>query len=437
MIRVGLRSQDGQQHNTLISFGVDVTERVRAEQQEAALQMQIQHAQRLESLGMMAGGIAHDFNNVLTAIQGSAELALADSGNAPAVTEHLSSICEASGLAAMLCQQMLAYSGKGRFVVQPVSLTGMVRDMRRLIEASVPKGIEIIYDLDDTLPAANGDIAQLRQVMLNLVLNAGEAIDSGQGRIEVRTGSVDAVDGFFDDAVTPPDGGLQPATYLWLEVRDNGQGMAPEIASRVFDPFFTTKTKGHGLGMSAVQGIVRSHGGAMKLDSTTGQGTTIRVYLPASEEQVAVQATVASAAEEMAAIQGTVLLVEDDDTVRLVASKMLQSMGFRVVEACDGIEALDVFRSADTEAPFDCVLLDLTMPRMDGVTCMREISRLRPGVPVVLSSGYNRDDDLQCLGADAVAWEFLKKPYSFETMRTVMVRAIQGASPSKRALSPP
>jgi two-component system, cell cycle sensor histidine kinase and response regulator CckA len=426
MIRVGLHSQDEQQHNSLISFGVDVTERVRAEQQEAALQRQMQHAQRLESLGMMAGSVAHDFNNVLTAIQGSAELALVDNGDAQAVTEHLNSICEASGLAALLCQQMLAYSGKGRFVVQPVSLTGLVRDMRRLLEASVPKGIEIIYDLDESLPAADGDIAQLRQVILNLVLNAGEAIDSGQGRIEVRTGSIDASDGFFDDAVSPPDKGLLAASYLWLEVRDNGRGMAPEVLSRMFDPFFTTKATGHGLGMSAVQGIVRSHDGAMKLDSAPGQGTVIRVYLPVSEAQIAAQATTEKMADALTVMQGTVLLVDDDDTVRMVARKMLQSMGFRVVEACDGIEALDVFRSA--EAPFDCIVLDLTMPRMDGITCMREISRLRPGVPVVLSSGYNRDDDAQGLDADVATWEFLQKPYSYESLRMVMARAIQGGA---------
>ncbi|HXH65155.1 MAG TPA: ATP-binding protein [Mariprofundaceae bacterium] len=426
MIRVGLRAEDGQQGNILIGFGVDVTERVRAEQQEVALQMQMQHVQRLESLGMMAGGIAHDFNNVLTAIQGSAELALAERGNSDTVTEHLSSICEASGLAAMLCQQMLAYSGKGRFVVQPVGLTEMVQDMRRLLEASVPKGVEIVYDLGGDLPAADCDVAQLRQVVLNLVLNAGEAIESGQGRIEIRTGCVDAGGDFFDDAIPPMDKGLAPATYLWFEVRDNGQGMAPDVAARIFDPFFTTKAKGHGLGMSAVQGIVRSHGGAMKLDSEPGKGTVIRVYLPVSEARVTPQPEAADLLVDVADMQGTVLLVDDDDTVRMVAKKMLQSMGFEVVEACDGIEALNVFRAA-AEA-FDCVVLDLTMPRMDGLTCMREIYRLRPSVPVVLSSGYNRDDDVQGKDAGAIAREFLKKPYSFDVMRTVMARAIQDSA---------
>jgi CheY-like chemotaxis protein len=301
---------------------------------------------------------------------------------------------------------MLAYSGRGRFAIEPIDLNRLVRDMTRLLELSIPKTTVVRYEFGEPLPGIEGDAAQIRQVLVNLMTNAAEAIGERGGVISLRTGAAEC--GPEDLHDTGADAVLCPGIYVYLEVTDTGTGMDEETRQKIFDPFFSTKFVGRGLGLPAAIGIARGHKGGIRVWSEPGKGSTFRVLFPAREEGAADSAGPDAGPARWRG-SGTVLLVDDDETVRTVAKAMLRRMGFDVLTAGTGREALDVFgRCRDATV---CVVLDLTMPQMDGEATFRELRRMKPDVPVVLSSGHDETDVLNRFAGLNLSG-FIQKPYT-------------------------
>ena len=400
-----------------IVVATDMTERKRLAEQEARLQAQIQQSQKLESLGLLAGGVAHDFNNLLMGVLGNASIMLMDMGPEAPHFQHLKGIETAARRAAELCQQMLAYSGKGRFVVRPVDVSEVVLGTVRLLEASIPKHVALKYDCDAVERAVEADIVQLRQIVMNLVLNAADAIGERRGMITIRTGAMycdtDYLGStFFDDR-------LLPGHFAFIEISDTGSGMDRDTRTHMFDPFFSTKSHGRGLGLAAVLGIVRGHKGAIKVYSELNVGTTIKVILPVSELP-AQPLDQEGASVRAPALSGRVLIIDDEPMILNIASEILEHAGFSVITAADGEEGLAKFREhPDT----NLVLLDLTMPRMSGDDVFRELRKLKPTVRVLLSSGYNEQDTTSRFAGKGLAG-FIQKPYGaeqlVEAVRTVL-----------------
>ena len=407
---------DGEQ--CILSITRDITERVRLQEQQKKLEEQMLQAQKLESLGVLAGGIAHDFNNILMAVLGHCELALKRLPKEQPAYRNLEQIKNSANAAADLANQMLAYSGKGKFVVEQVDLSWLVKEMQPMLAISIKKKALLQFDLEDGLPSVEADLAQLRQVLLNLVINASDALEEKSGAIAVSTGVADCDRGTLQQ--TSVDDDLPAGRYVFLQVADTGCGMDEATQQRIFEPFFTTKFSGRGLGMAAVLGIVRGHHGAIKVDTARGQGTTIRVLLPATGS-AANQPSDKTTLESFRAT-GTVLLVDDDLNVLGAGREMLEELGFEVLTAGDGLDAVNLFRQHP--ARFRFVLMDLTMPRMDGNEAMREMRRLDPQVKVVISSGYHEQllpkDD-----ADVSPNRFLKKPYLLDDLQTLVQELLQ------------
>ncbi|MCE9608733.1 MAG: response regulator [Chthoniobacter sp.] len=380
---------------------MDITARKLAEEQRKLAEGKMQETQRLESIGVLAGGVAHDFNNLLTGVIGNTSLALNDLPKSSPLYPCLEQIEEAAQRAAELCRQMLAYAGKGQFVVQNVELSGLVRETTQLLESSIAKGVILQMDLATDLPAVRADITQLRQVVMNLVLNASEAIIGG-GTVRVATGLRLA------DSAEPAVPDLPVGDYVFLEVLDTGRGMTPETLAKIFDPFFTTKFTGRGLGLAAVQGIIRGHHGCLNVSSTPDHGTTFQVFLPCVGARPHRPRTAPTDAAGWRG-SGTVLVVDDEAVMRVVAGRMLEKMGFRVVFAEDGLQAVERFR-AECDS-IRAVLLDLTMPHLDGAGTFRELRQLRPEVPVLLMSGYNEQEAIRGFLGLGLAG-FLQKPFT-------------------------
>jgi len=392
-----------------------------AEQQQHELETQVLQAQKLESLGVLAGGIAHDFNNLLTAILGHANLVLTDMAPEAPARDSLREIEKASTRAAELCRQMLAYAGKGRFVVEPTNLSRLVEELAHLLHISISKKILLRCQLAEELPAIEADPAQLRQVAMNLVINAAEAIDDTEGVIAISTGVMQCNEDYLrgNHLIEPP----APGQYVYLEVTDTGCGMDAETRARIFDPFFTTKFTGRGLGLAAVLGIVRSHRGTLKVESEPGRGTTFRVMFPASAKTAAPAGSSGNAPPWCGT--GTILLVDDEEAVRNVAGRMLERCGFAVLRASDGREAVELFRARASDIV--CVLLDLAMPRMDGEETYRELRRIQPGVRVVLASGYSDPEIAQRFRGAGLAG-FIAKPYRVEALSAKLREALAPGS---------
>ena len=383
----------------------DITERKRAEEERRRLEEQMQHAQKLESLGVLAGGIAHDFNNLLMGILGNASLALMDLPPESAARESLQEIEKASQRAAELCKQMLAYSGKGRFVIQALDMSHVVKEITHLLEVSISKKAVLRYNLVSTPPAVEGDATQIRQVIMNLITNASEAIGDESGVISVSTGVMECDRGYLSE--TYLNHNLPEGTYVYVEVSDTGCGMDAETRAKIFDPFFTTKFIGRGLGLAAVLGIVRGHKGALKVYSEVGQGTTFKVFFPSCEKLVE-PLTERPKSEEDWRGTGTILVVDDEESVRAVAQSILERFGFNVLTAVDGHEGVEVFRRHSEEIV--AVLLDMTMPKMGGEAAFREIRRVRPDARVILSSGYDEQEATRRFVGKGLAG-FIHKPY--------------------------
>jgi signal transduction histidine kinase len=370
------------------------------EQKRRELEVQMFQAKKMESLGLLAGGIAHDLNNMLTPVVGFAELA----SRALPVGSPVAPMLEAVGInarrAADLVQQILAYAGKGQFVIESVDLSALVSDMAGLLGAAASIGTELKYELTPALPAVEADATQLRQVVMNLVTNASEAVAGRGGTITVRTGLV---------ATAPPlpesDSRKEPAVFL--EVADTGCGMTADVMEKIFDPFFSTKFIGRGLGLAVVQGIARGHHGVLQVCSEPGKGSTFRLVLPASTQPAV--ASVASRSSEEWRGTGTVLVIDDELQVRDIATRILKHAGLTSLVASDGLEGLRVFH--DHKQEIAAVVLDLTMPRMSGLEVAEKLHEVRPDLPVVLMSGFSAETVTQ-QSADLGITGVVQKPFT-------------------------
>ncbi len=374
----------------------DVTERRQLEEQ-------FRESQKFETIGTLAAGVAHDFNNLLTSMMGNASLVLTDLPAGSPNHERLTDVVHAAERAADLTRQLLAYSGKGRHYMQKVDLSALTRSVQHLVEASVPKKVNLKLRLASRLPRINADTNQLQQVLLNLVSNAAEAIGEENGTVEIRTG-------------------MDSGESVYLEVRDTGCGMDAETKARMFDPFFTTKFTGRGLGLAAVAGIVRGHKASIQVKSSPGEGSTLRISFPAAEEVASIPTV--QAAE---AVGGTVLVVDDEEMVRRIAKASLETRGYNVLLAANGREAIE---QAQRHPEIGLVLLDLTMPLMGGEEAIDEIVAARPGIQVLVSTGYDRRDAVAKFKDKRVAG-YLLKPYTSrqlaERVRALLPTNAEGA----------
>jgi PAS domain S-box-containing protein len=411
---------------------IDIHDRKAAEAERKALEHKLLETQKLESLGVLAGGIAHDFNNLLMTILGNAELALLDlPPQAPARTS-VARIELAARRAAELTGQMLAYAGKGRMVIELFEMNMLVEEITALLDVSIAKTTTLRYMLAPQLPPITGDATQIRQVIMNLVLNAAEAVGAATSTIVVATGVLYVDRSYLSGTWLAPE--LPEGSYVFLEVVDDGSGMSPETLAKIFDPFFTTKFTGRGLGLAAVLGIVRSHGGAIKVTSAPGQGTTFTILFPAvladQEHTRALESNTgeAPALPPAAAPADTparlLLVIDDEEGVRSVAVRMLERFGFTAIPAADGRAGVDLFREhADNIA---AVLLDLTMPRLDGEQTMREIQAIRPDARVVIMSGYDQQSLTERFAGLSPAG-FLQKPFQPAALRKILEQVLAPA----------
>lgn len=373
-------------------------------------------ARRLESLGVLAGGIAHDLNNMLTPILGYAEAARAGLPDDAPAGPMLDAVAASARRAADLVQQILAYAGKGRYVVRPVDLSELVREMSGSLSSAVSPATELGYDLAPALPPAEADAAQLRQVVLYLVTNASEALDGRGGSVTVRTGVTPAAPGRHP----PPVAAGRPAgPAVFLEVADTGCGMTADVVEKIFDPFFTTKFTGRGLGLAVVHGIARGHGGHLEVHSEPGRGSTFRLLLPCT---AAAPPAVPRESDQWRGT-GAVLVIDDDGGVRDIAGRILERAGLTVFAAGDGAEGVEVFREHRQE--IDVVVLDLTMPGMGGVEAAGALRGLRADLPIIFMSGYTVEDvPLPAAGLGPTG--FVQKPFTTADLVAAVRRAAGG-----------
>lgn len=384
----------------------DISERKRAECEQRKLDARLQQAQKSESLTLLAGGIAHDFNNVLVTILGNAELLLGDLPPGSAMRELVEEIKAASSHASDLCRQMLAYAGKARPVIERVHLENLLRETSQLLEASISKNTTLRYDIADDLPAIEADGTQIRQVLMNLVTNASEAIGERGGVISIATRAIKC-DRADPELPRPREESCRDVCVC-LEVSDTGCGMDETAMAKMFDPFFSTKFVGRGLGLAAVKGIVDAHRGVIAVDSELGRGTTFRIVFPGLDERAQSREAEPEAVQDWGG-SGMILLVDDEGAVRKTVSRMLEKAGFSVLSASGGREATALYRERASEIA--CVLLDLTMPDMGGEETFRELRSIRGDVRVIVSSGYSEQEVASRFGVEE-ALEFIEKPYS-------------------------
>ena len=407
-----------------VEASIDISATKRAEEEHLKVERKLLDAQKRESLGVLAGGIAHDFNNLLTVVLGNASLARTELSPASPIHVYVEQIEKSAIRAADLCKQMLAYSGKGRFVLEELDLGELVRETTGLLQASISKRSRLVLQLAEPLSAVRADATQIRQIVMNLVINASEAIGERDGQITIHTGELEATAAYLLTTFNTAE--LEPGRYCFIEVSDDGCGMTQETLARVFDPFFTTKFTGRGLGLAAVTGIVRGHKGAIKIYSEAGRGTTFKVLLPAAgDSPKATEVTAVSHSSWKGT--GTILVVDDEENVRRVAVKMVEQLGFAAVTACDGREGLERFIETDGIV---AVLMDLTMPRMDGAETFRELRLLRQDVQVLLMSGFNEQDAINHFTGKGLAG-FLQKPFRIGDLREKL-RAILSDRPGPR-----
>jgi two-component system, cell cycle sensor histidine kinase and response regulator CckA len=383
----------------VITLAMDVSEQVRVRREIAMSEERLREAAKLESLGVMAGGIAHDFNNLLVGIMGNASLALESLPEAHPAREMLENLLSASEKAALLTRQMLAYSGKGNFVIEPLELGELVHEILPLVSRSIPPNVTLKTSLAGGLLCIDGDRSQLQQVVMNLVINAAEACGSSPGHVLVDTSASES--------------------GILLTVSDNGSGMTPEVKARIFDPFFTTKFTGRGLGLSAVLGILRSHKASMDIETGPGAGTTFRVCFPAST--LTVQPRNPHARANFSG-QGTVLVVDDEEIVRKLSKATLERYGYRVLLATSGSESLDIVRQKSSQV--SVVLLDLTMPGMTGDVVFKQMQQMVPSLRVILSSGFTEKDAMERFGSSGLHG-FLQKPYTAAALAEKVKAALQ------------
>jgi PAS domain S-box-containing protein len=385
---------------SVIQFNIrDITDRKRFERH-------LQHTQKLESLGLLAGGIAHDFNNLLTGIMGNASLGLTELPDSAPIRRYFREIVSASERAAYLTRQLLAYAGKGRFILERIDLSQLVREIEPLIHSSIPKMVDIQLDLAADLPSVEADPGQIQQLVMNLIINGAEAIGEGNpGAVVIRTETRD-LDAEEIRREFPNDQ-LSPGAYVGIEVRDTGSGMDEATRNKIFDPFFTTKFQGRGLGLAAVSGIVRAQKGAIRVYSSPGQGSSFQVLFPAVAAQAADHGPRTAPAETPAG--GTILFIDDEEALRRLAQSALERTGWRVLLAENGAEGVRLFQ--ENRDHITVVILDMTMAVMGGEAALDRMKTIRSGVPVIISTGYGELEAARHFAGKDLAG-LLEKPYT-------------------------
>jgi PAS domain S-box-containing protein len=382
------------------------------------LQEMLQQSQKLEGIGLLAGGVAHDLNNLLTGILVNASLALED---APcSIDGYLRDVVRAGERAADLVRQLLAYAGKGRRVTRITDVPDLVRDLIPLIQAGIPRNVEIVLDFEAGVAPVEGDAAQLRQVLMNLVINGAEAVGEAAGtvRVRVRSEHLEGADvgGRYYAAER-----VEPGQFVAIEVSDTGGGMDEATQSRIFDPFFTTKVLGRGLGLAGTLGIVRQHRGGIRVQSAPGQGTTFKVVIPASVARPV--ETPESVVSSQPPVSCAVLVVDDSDIVRNVTRAALKKAGYRVTLAENGRQGVELFSQTPDE--FSIVLLDLSMPKMGGAEALGQLRRLRPNAKVLIVSGHGETDVMRKFGDSSTAG-FLQKPFTADRLIQKIREVLEG-----------
>jgi PAS domain S-box-containing protein len=401
---------DGDQK--MVQFNLrDIGDRKRFERQ-------MEHTQKMESLGLLAGGIAHDFNNLLAGIMVNASMVLSEMEKDSPSLPSLRELMRASERAANLTRQMLDYAGKGRFVTEHNDLNELIRDISVLVRSSLPKMVTFDLVLTSDPTYVDGDSGQIQQLIMNLVINAGEAIPEGRpGAVTVRTQVRELTAGQLLEYVEGQH--LGSGKYVVLGITDTGSGMDEATQSRIFDPFFTTKFTGRGLGLAAALGIIRRHHGAIRLHSELGRGTSFQVLLPASSSPPVKRRDVSPS--PTVAGEGIVLLVDDEETIRNGAKAGLERSGYRVILAENGADGVRIFR--DRHSEISAVVLDRTMPGMGGEEALAEMQDIEPKVPIILSTGYDEAETLSRLAGRNLAG-FLQKPYTIETLLSEIQSAL-------------
>ncbi len=390
---------------------VDITARKTAEDERRFLEAKLQENQRLESVGMLAGGIAHDFNNLLTSILGNASLTRLQLPEKSPLLENVEKIESESMRAADLCKQMLAYAGKGQFELRQLDVNQLIQNATELLKSTIAKNAELRLNLQSPLPSVEGDPNQLKQIVLNLVMNGSDALEGRGGQITITTGQISvSSEDDHNSALAEP---LEAGAYVFLEVCDNGCGMTPETVARIFEPFYSTKFIGRGLGLAAVQGIVRSHKGGLRLQSEPGHGTTLTVLLPVSGPSMDYKLVTPDDTDEWQG-SGELLVIDDEPAVRLITAQLLKIMGFTPLIAASGAEGLELFQKHRTTVVG--VLLDLTMPSMGGQETLRRLRLLDPNVNVLLMSGYTEEEVRSRFDGAAIP-AFIHKPFGMTELR--------------------
>ncbi len=411
-----LRDEQGTPLHLITSI-VDITERKKAEEEKLLLEQQFQQAQKLESLGILAGGIAHDFNNILTVIICNCSLLQ----QRPAMAAELVPEIEtAAQRAADLCRQMLIYAGKAQPIPTKFNMKSLVEEMVKMLKATINQNVALSVDLSADIPFIKADASQIRQVVMNLIINASEAIGTAQGEIAVLLATTEIVAGHDDTDYLGKV--ITPGSYICLNVTDNGCGMDEGTKRRIFEPFYTTKFSGRGLGMSAVLGIIMAHNGALQLTSQQGEGTTFKVYLPVQSSE-AVGDLLPHVSVMPWQGSGTVLLVEDEPQVILIAKELIQTLGFSVIEAVNGQVALELYQK--NAKYITLVLTDIGMPVMDGYQLIHELKILNPELPIIVSSGFG-DVELTSRIREDIAG-CVSKPYSFAQLREVLRGVVEAS----------
>ncbi len=401
----------------------DITERKRAEEERQNLERQFQHTQKLESLGVLSGGIAHDFNNILTIILGHCYILKSHDNSEVDRETYIGMIESAANRAAELCSQMLTYSGKSPLLQTEFSLWMMVDDIVKMLSSAIKKNVNIKVDMKRDLPMIVGDSSQLQQVIMNLIINASEAIGDDYGTITVVLKKTTIKPeqpemDYFGSIILSGD-------YVCLVVSDSGCGMSEETKQRIFEPFYTTKFTGRGLGMSAILGIIKAHNGTIQLASTLDVGTIFKVYIPLTVAQEHVETALPADAVESQPSYAKVLLVEDEDELLKMEVILLDAINYSTITASNGREALEIYR--DCGSDIDVIMLDLIMPEMGGIEAYRELRKIDAVVPIIICSGYDVESVADVIADDKRAG-FLHKPYIPSELRRVLSKMMGGKS---------
>lgn len=392
-------------------------ERMDALEVQKNLEKQILDAQKLESLGVLAGGIAHDFNNIMAVIIGNCALVKLRPEFAE---DNIEQIEKAAERAAELCRQMLTYAGKSLTVKSSLNIEPLVAETVKMLKSTLPQNAMIKFASSANIPSISGDASQIRQIVMNLLINAAESVGEEQGEVCVslaeKTVKADPADKDLFGKV------IAAGRYLCLEVTDNGCGMDEEIKRRIFEPFYTTKFTGRGLGMSAVLGIITAHKGALQLSSQQGQGTTFKAYFPVLTGDSPVDKSPQPLASAPWQGSGTILLAEDEAQLRTIAKVMLEELGFTVIDAGNGTEAIE--RYQENASDITLVLTDIGMPLMDGYELCRELKKLNPELPIIISSGFGDAEVISHIARENLAG-MVSKPYNFVQLQEVMKSVVE------------